>query len=143
MAVRPMEHVGVVVEDLAAAVAFFLELGLELEGEAPVEGSGSTASSGLDGVRVDVAIVRTPDGHGKLELAKFHAPAGAAVEPDAPANTPGIRHLLFAVDDLEDVLARLRPHGAELVGEVARYENSYLLLPPWPEGIIIELAQEL
>lgn len=144
MAVRRMEHVGVVVEDLAAAVAFFLELGLELEGQAPVEGKWVDRVVGLDGVRVDVAIVRTPDGHGKLELATFHAPAGAAVEPGAPANTPGIRHLRFAVDDIEDVLARLRPHGAELVGEVARFEDSYLLCYlRGPEGIIIELAQEL
>ena len=144
MTVKRMEHVGVVVDDLAAAIAFFLELGLELEGETSVEGGSVDRIVGLDGVRADVAILRTPDGHGKLELAKFHTPTAASAEPNAPANTPGIRHILFAVEDIEDVLARLQAHGAELVGDLEQYGNSYrLCYIRGPQGIIVELAEKL
>jgi catechol 2,3-dioxygenase-like lactoylglutathione lyase family enzyme len=144
MTVKRMEHIGVVVDDLPAAIAFFLELGLELEGETSVEGRSVDRIVGLDGVRADVVILRTPDGHGKLELAKFHAPTAQSAEPNAPANTPGIRHILFAVDDIDDVLARLRTHGAELVGEVVQYGGSYrLCYVRGPQGIIVELAEKL
>ena len=140
-----MDHVSVVVDDLEAAVAFFLELGMELEGEGAVEGSWVDRVVGIDGVRVDVAMVRTPDGHSRLELTKFHTPAAVGAVPDnAPANKLGIRRIMFAVDDIEDVLARLRTHGAELVGEVAQYEESYrLCYVRGPEGIIVALAEQL
>jgi catechol 2,3-dioxygenase-like lactoylglutathione lyase family enzyme len=127
MAILRMDHVGVVVDDLEAATAFFLELGLELEGEAAVEGRWVDRVVGLDDVRVDIAMVRTPDGHGRLELTKFHTPPATTTEPNAPANTLGLRSIMFAVDDIEDVVARLRAHGAELIGEVAQYEDSYRL----------------
>jgi catechol 2,3-dioxygenase-like lactoylglutathione lyase family enzyme len=144
MTIRRMEHVGAVVDDLAAAIAFFLELGLELEGETSVEGQPVDRIVGLEGVRADVAILRTPDGQGKLELAKFHTPAADSAEPNAPANAPGIRHILFAVDDIDDVLGRLGAHGAELVGEVVQYGGSYrLCYLRGPQGIIIELAEKL
>ncbi len=143
--IQRMDHVGVVVDDLAAAIAFFVELGMELEGEAPVEGRWVDRVVRLDDVRVDIAMMRTPDGHGKLELTRFHTPAAFSAEPgNAPANTLGIRSIMFAVDDIEDVVARLRPHGAELVGEVARYEDIYLLCyVRGPAGIIVALAEEL
>jgi catechol 2,3-dioxygenase-like lactoylglutathione lyase family enzyme len=144
MTIQRMEHVGVVVDDLEAATAFFVELGLELEGEAQVEGRWVDRVVGLDDVRADVAIVRTPDGHGRLELTKFHTPAAASAEPNAPANTPGIRHILFAVEDIEDVLARMHAHGGELVGELEQYEDGYrLCYVRGPEGIIVELAEQL
>lgn len=144
MTIKRMDHVGVVVDDLAAAIGFFVDLGLELEGEASVEGSWVDRIVGLDGVRADIAFVRTPDGHSRLELTKFHTPAATSAEPNAPANAPGIRHLTFAVEDIEDVLARLRPHGAQLVGELEQYEDSYrLCYVRGPEGIIIELAEQL
>jgi len=139
-----MEHIGVVVDDLDAAVAFFVELGMELEGRATVEGPWVDGVIGLDDVRVDVAIVQTPGGQGKLELTKFQRPAATSAEPYAPANVPGIRHILFAVDDLDDVLTRLRPHGAELVGEVQRYEDMFrLCYVRGPEGIIVELSEKI
>ncbi len=143
--IQRMDHVGVVVDDLEAAIAFFVELGMELEGEAPVEGRWVDRVVRLDDVRVDIAMMRTPDGHSKLELTRFRTPAAVSAQPEnAPANTLGIRSIMFAVDDIEDVLARLRPHGAELVGEVARYEDSYLLCyVRGPAGIIVALAEEL
>jgi catechol 2,3-dioxygenase-like lactoylglutathione lyase family enzyme len=126
MTIQRMDNVGVVVDDLAAATAFFVELGMELEGEAPVEGRWVDRVVGLDDVRVDIAMLRTPDGHSRLELTKFHTPTAVSAEPNnAPANTLGIRRIMFAVDDIEDVLARLHAHGAELVGELAQYEDSY------------------
>ena len=145
MTIRRMDNVGVVVADLAAAIAFFVELGLELEGQAAVQGRWADRVVGLDGVRVDVAMMRTPDGHGRLELMKFHSPAAVSAEPkNAPANTLGIRRIMFAVDDIEDVLARLRAHGAELIGEVAQYEDMYrLCYIRGPEGIIVALAEQL
>jgi catechol 2,3-dioxygenase-like lactoylglutathione lyase family enzyme len=144
MAIQRMDHVGVVVDDLEAATAFFVELGMELEGEAAVEGRWVDRVAGLDGVRVDIAMVRTPDGHGRLELTKFHTPAAVGAEPNAPANTLGLRSVMFAVEDIEDVIARLRAHGAELVGEVEQYEDSYRLCHVrGPEGILVGLAEQL
>src|ERR671917_2190770 len=138
-----MHNVGIVVDDLKAATAFFVELGLELEGETTVEGQWVDRVVGLDGVRSDIAMMRTPDGHGRLELDKFHTPAAVTAEPkNAPVNTLGIRRIMFAVDDLEDVLARLQAHGAELIGEVAQYEDMYrLCYIRGPEGIIVALAE--
>src|SRR2546427_4015920 len=127
MTIERMDHVGIVVDDLAAATAFFVELGLELQGEGSVEGDWVDRIVGLEGVRSELAMMETPDGHGRLELVKFHAPSGPGGDRHAPANPPGIRHLTFAVDDLDTVVASLRARGAELVGEVERYEDSYLL----------------
>ena len=143
MTIQRMGHVGIVVDDLAGAMAFFVELGLELEGEAPVEGRWVDHVVGLEGVRADIATMRTPDGHGRLELTKFHTPSGRDGDPRAPANALGIRHVSFSVQGIDDVLDRLRAHGAELVGELEQYENSYrLCYVRGPEGIIIELAEE-
>jgi catechol 2,3-dioxygenase-like lactoylglutathione lyase family enzyme len=144
MTVHRMDHAGVVVEDLAAAVAFFVALGLELEGETTVEGEWVDQLVGLDGVRADMAFVRVPDGHGRVELSTFHTPAATGSAPRAPVNTPGIPRLTFVVDAVDDVLDRLRPHGAELVGEVAQYEdiNRYCYVRG-PAGIIIGLVEEL
>jgi catechol 2,3-dioxygenase-like lactoylglutathione lyase family enzyme len=139
-----MDNVGIVLDDLKAAIAFFVELGLELEGEMTVEGSWVDRVVGLDGVRNDIAMLRTPDGHGRLELIKFHAPSATTAEPNAPVNTLGIRRIMFAVDDIEDVLARLQAHGAELVGEVVQYEDKYrLCYVHGPEGIIVALAEQI
>src|SRR4249920_1241565 len=118
MAIQRMDNVGIVVDDLKAAIAFFDELGMELEVEMPVEGRWVDRVVGLDGVRNDIAMMRTPDGHGRLELMKFHAPPATTAEPNTPVNTLGIRRIMFAVDDIEDVLARLQARGAELVGEL-------------------------
>jgi catechol 2,3-dioxygenase-like lactoylglutathione lyase family enzyme len=136
--------VGIVVDDLVAATAFFVELGLELEGEVTVEGRWVDRVNGLEGVRSDIAMMRTPDGHGRLELSKYHTPSGPGGDPRAPANAPGIRHLTFAVEGIDDLLDRLRTHGAELVGELEQYENSYrLCYIRGPEGIILELAEQI
>src|SRR4051812_25768483 len=118
MTIQRMDHVSVVVDDLEAATAFFVELGMELEARQPVEGDWVDRVNGVDGVRVEIAMMRTPDGRGRLELTKFHAPALVSAEPaNAPPNTLGLRSVMFAVDDIEDVVARLRTHGAELIGE--------------------------
>ena len=139
-----MEHVGIVVDDLAAATEFFVELGLELQGEGPVEGRWVDRVNGLEGVRSDIAMMRTPDGHGRLELSKYHTPSGPGGDPRAPANALGIRHVTFAVEGIDDILDRLRAHGAELVGELEQYENSYrLCYIRGPEGIILELAEQI
>ena len=145
MTIRRMDNVLIVVEDLEAAIAFFVELGMELEGKALVEGDFVDRTVGLDGVRADIVMLRTPDGHGRVELTKFHTPTAVSAEPEnAPANTPGIRRIMFAVDDIEDVVARLRTHGAALVGDLAQYEDSYrLCFVRGPEGIIIGLAEQL
>jgi catechol 2,3-dioxygenase-like lactoylglutathione lyase family enzyme len=144
MAIQRMDHVGVVVEDLAAATEFFLELGLELQGEAPVEGRWVDRVVGLEGVRAEIAMMQTPDGHGRLELTKFHAPPGQGGDRHAPANTPGIRHVAFAVEDIDALLASLRARGGELVGEIERYEDRYrLCYIRGPEGIIVELAEKI
>jgi catechol 2,3-dioxygenase-like lactoylglutathione lyase family enzyme len=136
-----MDHVGVVVDDLEAAIAFFSELGLELEGETTVEGRWVDRVAGLDDVWADIAMMRTPDGHGGLELTRYHRPAAIGAEP---ASALGLRNIMFAVDDIEDVLDRLGSHGAELVGEVTRYEDSYLLCyVRGPAGIIVALAEQL
>src|SRR5918996_3372654 len=134
MTLLRMDNVLIVVDDLAAAIAFFAELGLELEGEATVEGRSVDRLVGLDGVRSDIAMMRPPDGHGRVELDKFHTPPATTAEPNAPVNTLGIRRIMFAVDDIEDVIARLQAHGAELVGELEQYEDSYRLLRPRPRG---------
>ena len=144
MTLPRMEHVGIVVDDLASAIAFFTELGLELEDEVPVEGRWVDRIVALDGVKLDIAMLRTPDGTSRLELTKFHAPGATAADQRAPANVPGIRHVSFAVDDIEATIARLRPHGGEPVGEVVQYEQSYkLCYLRGPAGIIVELAQKL
>ena len=140
-----MDNVLIVVDDLKAAIAFFAELGMELEGETTVEGEWADRVVGLDGVRSDIATMRTPDGHSRIELSKFHTPPPITPAPkNAPANTLGMRRIMFAVDDVDEVLARLRAHGAELVGEVAQYEDVYrLCFVRGPEGITIALAQQL
>jgi catechol 2,3-dioxygenase-like lactoylglutathione lyase family enzyme len=145
MTIQRMDNVLIVVDDLEAAKAFFAELGMELEGEATNEGPWVDSVVGLDDVRSDIAMMRTPDGHGRLELAKFHTPPAVRAEPEsAPANALGIRRIMFAVDDVDDVVARLRSHGAELVGEIAQYEDIYrLCFLRGPEGIIIGLAEQL
>jgi catechol 2,3-dioxygenase-like lactoylglutathione lyase family enzyme len=144
MTIHRLDHVGVVVEDLAAAVAFFVELGLELEGETAVEGEWVDQLVGLDGVRADLAFLRTPDGHGRVELSTFHSPVATGTAPRAPVNTPGIPRLTFAVDAVDDVLDRLRGHGAELVGQVARYGDAYrYCYVRGPAGIVIGLVEEL
>ncbi|MCA1680684.1 MAG: VOC family protein [Actinobacteria bacterium] len=145
MALQRMDNVLIVVDDLEAAKAFFAELGMELEGETQVEGSWVDRVVGLNDVRADIAMMRTPDGHSRVELTKFHTPSAVRVEPEsAPANTLGIRRIMFVVDDLDDIVARLRRHGAELVGEIAQYEDIHrLCFLRGPEGIIIGLAEQL
>jgi catechol 2,3-dioxygenase-like lactoylglutathione lyase family enzyme len=145
MTLQRMDNVLIVVEDLEAAKAFFAELGMELEGEATNEGRSVDRVVGLNDVRADLAMMRTPDGHGRLELTKFHTPPAVRAEPEnAPANALGIRRIMFAVDDIDDVVARLRNHGAELVGEIAQYEDIYrLCFLRGPEGIMIGLAEQL
>jgi catechol 2,3-dioxygenase-like lactoylglutathione lyase family enzyme len=145
MAIQRMDHVSVVVGDLQAAVAFFAELGMELEGEAHIEGPWVDRVNALDGVRVDIAMMRTPDGDGALELTKFHAPTAVSPEPaNALGNTLGLRSVMFTVDDIDATVAGLRARGAELVGEVVQYQDSYrLCYVRGPEGVIVALAQEL
>ena len=145
MATLRLDHVSVVVEDLEAAKAFVIELGMEVHGEAPVEGRWVDRVNGIDDVRVDIAMMRTPDGHGQLELTRFHSPPLVdSVPPNAPPNTLGLRSVMFAVHDIDDVVARLRPHGGELLGEIVRYEDVYrLCYLRGPGGIIVSLAEEL
>lgn len=141
--IQRMDNVAIVVDDLAATVAFFVELGLELEGEATVEGSAVDRLVGLEGVRSDIAMMRTPDGHGRLELTKYHTPPVREGDPRAPANTLGAHRIMFAVDDIDDILDRLRPHGAEPIGELVQYENSYrLCYLRGPAGILVALAEQ-
>ena len=143
MAILRMDHVGVIVEDLDAAVGFFVELGMEVEGRAPVEGTWVDRVNGMPEVHVDIVLLRTPDGHGRLELTRFRSPA--AIGGDAePPNALGLRSVMFAVDDVYDSVARLRDHGGELVGEIARYEDAYrLCYVRGPAGVIVALAQPL
>src|SRR4051812_14805569 len=145
MTLQRMDNVLIVVEDLEAAKAFFAELGMELEGETTVEGPAVDRTVGLDGVRADITMRRPRDGHGRVELTRFHTPAAVRAEPeDAPANALGIRRIMFTVEDIDDVVARLRGHGAELLDDIAQYEDSYrLCFVRGPEGIIIGLAEQL
>src|SRR5919201_1527107 len=144
MPIQRMDHVGIVVDDLAAATAFFVELGLKLQGEGSVEGGWVDRVVGLEGVRSEIAMLETPDGHGRLELSKFHAPSGRGGDRHAPANTPGIRHVTFAVADIDAAVATVRARGGELVGEVENYQDIYrLCYVRGPEGIIVELAERI
>jgi catechol 2,3-dioxygenase-like lactoylglutathione lyase family enzyme len=143
--IKEMHHVSIVVDDLEAATAFFVELGMELEGKAPIEGRWVDRVNRLDNVRVDIVMMRTPDGHGRLELTKFHTPTAISAEPKiAPPNTLGLRSIMFTVDDIDAVVASLRARGSELVGEVAQYEDIYrLCYIRGPEGIIVALAEQI
>jgi catechol 2,3-dioxygenase-like lactoylglutathione lyase family enzyme len=144
MTIQRMDHVGIVVDDLAAATAFFVELGLEVQGDGRVEGGWVDRIVGLEGVRARFAMMQTPDRHGRLELVKFDAPPGPDGDRHAPANLPSLRHLAFVVDDIDDAVARLRDRGAELVGDVERAGDSYrLCYIRGPEGIIVELAEPI
>lgn len=145
MAVQRLDNVGIVVEDLPATIAFFRELGLELEGQGTIEGEWSGRVTGLPDQRVEIAMMRTPDGHGRLELSRFLTPPVIADHRNAPVNALGYLRVMFAVDDLDETLVRLREHGAELVGsEVVQYEDMYrLCYIRGPEGLLIGLAEEL
>ncbi len=144
MTIQRMDHVGIVVDDLEAATAFFVQLGLEPKDAGSVEGRWVDRVVGLEGIEVDYAFMQTPDGHGRLELIKFRSPTYQGDKRPAPANVPGIRHIAFAVEDIDAVVARLRAHGAELVGEVENYEDIYrLCYVHGPEGIIVELAERI
>ena len=145
MALLRMDNVAIVVEDIDAAVAFFGELGMEVEGSSEIEGFWADQTVGLDGVRSKIVMMRTPDGNGRLELTKYHAPAVVRSDPSAPAaNTVGLHRIMFAVDDLDDTLARLREHGGEVLREVAQYEDSYrLCYLRGPAGIIVALAEQI
>lgn len=145
MTIKRMDHVSVVVDDMTAAIAFFTALGMTREGEGRIEGPWVDRVNAIQGVSVDIVMMRTPDGHGRLELTKFHNPELVETEPAiAPPNTPGLRSVMFAVENLDDTMARLRANGATLVGEVAQYEDRYrLCYMRGPAGIIVALAEEL
>jgi catechol 2,3-dioxygenase-like lactoylglutathione lyase family enzyme len=145
MTLKRMDNILIVIENLEAAKAFFVELGMELEGETTVEGSSVDRLIGLQNVRATLAMMRTPDGHGRIELDKFHTPQAIRTGPEnVPVNALGIRRIMFAVDDIDDVVARLRTHGAELVGDMVQYEDTYrLCYVRGPEGIIVGLAEQL
>lgn len=144
MTVKRLDNIGIVVEDIDAAIAFFTELGLELEGRAPIEGEWAGRVTGLGDQRVEIAMMRTPDGRSRIEMSRFLAPPVVADHRRAPVNALGYLRVMFAVEDLDDTLARLGKHGAELVGEVVQYEDIYrLCYIRGPEGILIGLAQEL
>lgn len=138
-----MDYVSIVVTDLGAAVAFFTELGLDVEGEAPIEGPWVDRINAIDGVRVDIVMLKTPDGSGRLELTKFHHPAAISAGRESVPNTLGLRSIMFQVDDVEATFARLRPHGATLVGEVAQFGSDRLCYVRGPEGVIVALAQQV
>ena len=145
MTIKRLDHISVVVDDLEAAIAFFTALGMTREGAMLVEGAWVDRVNGIEGVQVDIVMMRTPDGHGRLELTKFRNPELVAIEPAiAPPNTLGLRSVMFAVESVDDTVARLRAHGGELVGEVAQYEEMYrLCYMRGPAGIIVALAEEL
>lgn len=144
MTVKRMDNVGIVVEDLEAAIDFFSELGLRLEGRAPIDGEWAGEITGLPGMRVEIAMMRTPDGHGRLELSRFLAPAVADDHRRAPVNGLGYLRVMFAVEDIDDTLRRLTARGAELVGKVVQYRDVYrLCYIRGPEGILIGLAEEI
>jgi catechol 2,3-dioxygenase-like lactoylglutathione lyase family enzyme len=142
--IQRMDNVAIVVDDLAAATAFFAALGLELEGEATVEGSEVDRLVGLEGVRSDIAMMRTPDGHGRVELTRYQTPPAREGDPRPSPNTLGMHRIMFAVEDIDDTLDRVRPHGAELIGELVRYEDSYRLgYLRGPAGILVALAEQI
>jgi len=145
MTIQRMDNIGIVVADLRAAIAFFVELGMQLEGEGTVEGPWVDRTIGLEGVKCDIAMLRTPDGHGRVELSRFQAPPVIPRTPDpAPVNALGYLRVMFAVDDIKEVVSRLEAHGATLIGEVSRYEDAYLLCyVRGPEGIIVGLAEQI
>jgi catechol 2,3-dioxygenase-like lactoylglutathione lyase family enzyme len=144
MTLKRMDNVGIVVESLDGAISFFAELGLELEGRAMVEGEWAGRITGLGSQRVEIAMMRTPDGHSRLELSRFLAPPVVADHRNAPVNALGYLRVMFAVDDIDDTLARLRTRGAQLVGEVIQYEDAYrLCYIRGPEGLLIGLAEQL
>jgi catechol 2,3-dioxygenase-like lactoylglutathione lyase family enzyme len=145
MTIQRMDNVAIVVEDLDAAVAFFTELGMEREGGGQIEGVWADRTVGLDGVRSEIAMMRVPDGHGRIELTRYLSPTAISANPQRPPpNTLGLHRVMFAVDDIDDTVARLHSHGAELLGEVAQYEDSYrLCYLRGPEGIVVALAEEL
>jgi catechol 2,3-dioxygenase-like lactoylglutathione lyase family enzyme len=144
MTVKRMDNVGIVVEDIDAAIVFFTELGLELEGRAPIAGDWADGVTGLKDMRVEMAMMRTPDGHGRVELSRFIAPAVVADHRTAPVNALGYLRVMFTVEDIDDTLARLRKLGAEVVAEVVRYGDTFrLCYIRGPEGILIGLAEEL
>ena len=145
MSIKKMEHTSVVVDDLAAAIVFFTELGMTIAGKAPIDGPWVDRINNLENVRVDIVMMQTPDGHGRLELTKFHSPKLVKLEPAiAPPNALGLRSIMFAVENVDDTVARLRATGAELVGQVAQYEDKYrLCYLRGPAGIIVALAEEL
>jgi catechol 2,3-dioxygenase-like lactoylglutathione lyase family enzyme len=139
-----MDHVCIVVADRAAAIEFFTEVGLEQQGRGSVEGDLVDRAIGLEGVRTDIVFMQTPDGHGRIELVKFHSPPHEGDERHTPANTLGLQHITFAVDDIDDVVARLQAKGVELVGELVRYEDSYrLCYVRGPAGVVVELAEKI
>lgn len=144
MSVRRLDHVGLIVEDLAVAVAFFAELGLETEGEATVSGDFPDRLLGLEGVEADIVMLRTPDGAGRVELSTFRSPSATSGAASEPVEAPGIPRLTFVVDGLEDTLARLDPHGATMVGDLVRYEDQYLYAyVRGPAGVVLGLVEEL
>jgi len=145
MTIKRLDHVSVVVEDLDAAIAFFIALGMTIEGRAPIEGPWVDRINAIEGIRIDIVMMRTPDGHGRLELTKFHNPKLIEIEPAvAPPNALGLRSVMFAVESIDDTVARLRDHGGELIGEVVQYEETYrLCYMRGPAGIIVALAEEL
>jgi catechol 2,3-dioxygenase-like lactoylglutathione lyase family enzyme len=145
MTIKRLDHVSVVVDDLAAAIAFFTTLGMTVEGEMPIEGPWVDRVNGIENIQVDIVMMRTPDGHGRLELTKFRNPKLVAIEPAvAPPNALGLRSVMFAVDSVDDTVARLRAEGGQLIGEVAQYEDIYrLCYMRGPAGIIVALAEEL
>ena len=145
MTIKRLDHTSVVVDDLAAAIAFFTALGMTIEGEAPVEGPWVDRVNGLEGVQIDIVMMRTPDGHGRLELTKFRNPKLVEIEPAIPPpNAPGLRSVMFTVDSVDETVARLRAIGVELIGEVVQYEDIYrLCYTRGPAGIIVALAEEI
>jgi catechol 2,3-dioxygenase-like lactoylglutathione lyase family enzyme len=145
MTLQRMDNVLIVVDDLEAVKAFFIELGMELVGQAPVEGPFVDLLVELENVRCEIAMLRTPDGHGQIELDKFYTPTAVTTQPiNAPVNTLGIRRIMFLVDDIEDVVTRLRAHGAEPIGEITQFEDQYrLCYLRGPEGIMVALSEQL
>ncbi len=145
MTLLRMDNVAIVVADLDAAVAFFTEIGMELEARMPIEGAFADQTVGIDGLRSEIAMMRTPDGHGKVELTRYDVPVAVHADPPVPVpNTFGLHRIMFAVDDIDDTIARLRNHGAELLGEVAQYESMFrLCYLRGPDGIIVALAEQI